>query len=118
MGMTLVEKLDHIFDRPKNFDSSGMCDPELVTVELAHELELAYVTPGAWHPLYRAGYDMNNLGDLTGKHGIIGKWVKVGKCYDHLKMYYDQEGPARIAMARDYERIRRKEYEEAEGDGK
>lgn len=96
MGMTLVEKLNKIFAKRTNFDISGMCDPELVTVELARELADAYTSPGGWHNLAKAGYDIHRFSGYKADSGIVGKWVEYGKSHEHLKLYYDQDFPAKI----------------------
>lgn len=96
MGMSLVERLDGIFKDPENFDISGMCKPELVTVELARELMEAYLVQGKWNKLYRAGYDPHYFSQ-RGDSGIIGKWVSHGrKSKEYLKLYFDQVFPAEI----------------------
>lgn len=95
MGLTLVEKLNRIFEKQANFDISGMCKPELVTVELAKELMDAYTGAGEWIRLYRAGYD-TCVFDRTGSSGIVGMWTGRGKGKEHLKLYWDQYFPAEI----------------------
>lgn len=101
MGMTLVEKLDRIFAKTINFDISGMYNPNFVTVELAKELADAYKEPGEWYKLAKAGYDIHSFGRGS---GMIGKWVKKAdgrRTYDeHLKLYFDQDFPARIEESR------------------
>jgi len=95
MGLTLVEKLNRIFEKPTNFDISGMCKPELVTVELAKELMDAYRSPSGWMGLSRAGYDLTVF-DRNGSSGIVGMWTGRGKGKEHLKLYWDQYFPAEI----------------------
>lgn len=97
MGLTLVDKLNRIFNTTSNFDISGFCDPELVTEELAAELQKAYVHPSEWFGLARAGYDVMVF-DAAGSSGIIGLWKNRRRNnQEHLKLYWDQIFPAEIA---------------------
>jgi len=101
MGMTqkmsLIERLNRIFSQPGNFDISGMCNPELVTVELARDLWDSYAKPGEWCRLAKAGYDIHNLGRGCGLIGKVVKKTDRSKRYtEYLKLYYDQDFPAQI----------------------
>ena len=108
MGMTLVEKLDRIFKKPANFDISGMCHPDIVTVELAKELMKAYESPGGWMALTRAGYDVHVF-DTIGSSGIIGMWSGRGKAKEHYKLYWDQNFPAEIEKAKEEQNEQREQ---------
>ena len=97
MELTLVDKLNRIFNTPSNFDISGFCDPELVTEELAEELQKAYIHPSRWFELAGAGYDVLVF-DRTGSSGIVGFWKNRRRNnQEHLKLYWDQSFPAEIA---------------------
>lgn len=95
MGLTLVERLQKIFGKRSNFDISGICNPELVTVSLAKELAET-ISNGSWKPLADAGFEIHQFGGAVGNSGIVGKWVQNGSSKEHLKLYYDQLFPREI----------------------
>lgn len=94
MGMSLKERIDSIFSDVSNFENSGICDPELVTVDLARDLMKAYSAPGGLFRLIRAGYGVHVFGTGTGESGILDKWIGSGRKRRHLVLYWDQRFPA------------------------
>lgn len=97
MGLSLIDKIERIFNRQTNFDIQGFCNPDLVTSDLVEEI--ITMPKETRKEMLKLGYGFSWF-RADASDGIIYKTIENGVIRYTLKLYYNRNYPKEIELVK------------------